>query len=135
MKGFFAWLMSMHDGRPPAATFAEGQQALMVKLLARCGIVATILVIAIAGFLGFLIIGDAGPELQKLCVYGLLGVIVLYGLTNFAIVLSFAVGGPVGRIDLEATRNGIKAGASKAASPGQVTTTTETVVTPQGSSQ
>jgi hypothetical protein len=38
------FITNWHSGRPPASTFAEGQQALMVKLLARCGIVCTAIV-------------------------------------------------------------------------------------------
>jgi hypothetical protein len=112
-KRFCNWLFTMHDGEPPATTFAEGQQALMVKLLGRCGIVATFIVVLLAGFLVYLIGWDGPKELQRLALWGLLGVIALYGLTNLCIVLSFAVGGPVGRIDLEATRQGFKVGASQ----------------------
>ena len=114
MKAFWValmlWIRTLHDGRPEATTFAEGQQALMIKLLARCGIVATIIVL---GLVAILIWGGFDPKNERLIIYVMAGVIALYGLTNLAIVLSFAVGGPVGRIDLEATRNGIKAGASK----------------------
>lgn len=105
-----AWVLGMHDGRPPAETFAEGQQALMVKLLARCGIGATLIVLTGAAIL---IWGGWSDAHERLVIYVLAGVIGLYGLTNLLIVLSFAVGGPVGRIELEATRNGVKAGASK----------------------
>lgn len=104
------WIAAFHDGRPAATTFAEGQQSLMVKLLARCGIVATAIVLIGSAIL---IWGGFSPANERLIIYVLAGVIGLYGLTNLAIVLSFAVGGPVGRIDLEATRNGFKAGASK----------------------
>lgn len=104
------WLRTLHDGTPPATNFAEGQQALMLKLLARCGIVCTILVMILCSVL---IWGKWSDSHQQIIIYILAGVIGLYGLTNLAIVLSFAVGGPVGRIDLEATRNGFKAGASK----------------------
>lgn len=107
---FCVWLKTLHDGRPDATTFAEGQQALMIKLLARAGIAATGIVL---GLVGILIWGGFDPKHQQLVIYIMAGVIGLYGLTNLAVVLSFAVGGPVGRIDLEATRNGIKAGASK----------------------
>ncbi len=109
-RRLFSFVLTMHDGQPPATTFAEGQQALMVKLLARCGIVATIIVCALTFWLIF---GTHDPANQRLILWFIAGVIGLYGLTNLAIVLSFAVGGPVGRIDLEATRNGFKAGASK----------------------
>lgn len=110
---FIAWLAGLHDGRPPATNFAEGQQALMVKLLARCGIAATLIVL---GLVGILIWGGFAPANERLVIWIMAGVIAVYALTNLAIVLSFAVGGPVGRIDLEATRNGIKAGASKESS-------------------
>jgi hypothetical protein len=112
-EAFKAWLLGLHDSRPPATTFAEGQQSLMVKLLARCGIGATAITV---GLTLWLIFGTHAPANQRLILWIIAGVIGLYGLTNLAIVLSFAVGGPVGRIDLEATRNGIKAGASKDAS-------------------
>lgn len=98
---------------PPATTFAEGQQALMVKMLSRAGIAATVIVVGLAGFLVYLIVTKTAPALQSLAAYGLLGVAGLYGLINLIVAISFSVGGPVGRIDLEATRNGIKAGASK----------------------
>lgn len=114
IQRFLAWFRDLlaywHESRPAATTFAQGQQALMVKLLARCGIVATALVIALVGIL---IWGGWEARHQRLVIYIMAGVVGLYGLTNLAIVLSFAVGGPVGRIDLEATRNGFKAGASK----------------------
>jgi hypothetical protein len=107
---FCLWLRTLHDGRPEATTFAEGQQALMIKLLARCGIGATLIVMA---GISVLVWGGFNTANERLIIYVMAGVIGLYGLTNLAIVLSFAVGGPVGRIDLEATRNGLKAGASK----------------------
>lgn len=119
MRTFFTWAATALAGLfnpailPPATTFAEGQQALMVKMLSRAGIAATVVVIALAGFLVFLIVTGTAPELRELAAYGLLGVAALYGLINLIVALSFSVGGPVGRIDLEATRNGIKAGASK----------------------
>jgi hypothetical protein len=112
-NSFWSWIGAMHDGRPPAETFAEGQQALMIKLLARCGIVATIIVI---GLCALLIWGNWDKSNERLIIYILAGVVGLFGLTNLTIVFSFAVGGPVGRIDLEATRQGIKAGASKSSS-------------------
>lgn len=107
---FLSWLGGLHEGRPPATNFAEGQQALMVKLLARCGIGATALVVALCAWLIF---WPHSSQQERLILYILAGVIAVYALTNLCIVLSFAVGGPVGRIDLEATRNGFKAGASK----------------------
>jgi hypothetical protein len=104
------WLRTLHDGRPEATTFAEGQQALMIKLLARAGIAATGIVL---GLVGILIWGGFASAHERLIIYIMAGVIGLYALTNLAVVLSFAVGGPVGRIDLEATRQGIKLGANK----------------------
>jgi hypothetical protein len=122
---FCVWLRTLHDGRPEATTFAEGQQALMLKLLARCGIVCTLLVVSLCAIL---IWGGWNATHQRLIIYVLAGVIAFYALTNLAIVLSFAVGGPVGRIDLEATRNGIKAGASKESSNAFVPTADPVVV-------
>lgn len=119
IRNFFAYCALALGGifnpaiLPPATTFAEGQQALMVKMLSRAGIGASAIVVGLSVFLGYLIIADTAPNLRELCVYGLLGVGVFYGLINIVVALSFSVGGPVGRLDLEATRNGLKAGVSK----------------------
>lgn len=111
MKSLIKWVVSFldHNSLPPAGTFAEGQQALMVKLLARAGIACTAIVL---GLVAVLIWGDWAPANERLIIWIMAGVVALYGITNLAIVLSYAVGGPVGRIDLEATRNGLKAGIS-----------------------
>jgi hypothetical protein len=99
-----------HDSRPPASPFAEGQQGLMVKLLARCGIACTATVWTLAIVL---IRGDWSATEQHFILEILGGIVGLYGLTNLAVVVSFSIGGPVGRIDLEATRQGFKLGAAK----------------------
>lgn len=111
LVAFIAWVAGWlaHDSHPPATTFAEGQQAIMVKRLALAGIGATAIVL---GIVAVLVLGVWADANERLILYIIAGVAGLYGLTNLAIVLSFAVGGPVGRIDLEATRNGIKAGVS-----------------------
>lgn len=82
----------------------------MVKLLARCGIACTFTVWVLAAVL---IRGDWPAEEQHFILEILAGVVGLYGLTNLAVVVSFSIGGPVGRIDLEATRQGFKLGAAK----------------------
>lgn len=98
------------EPRPPATTFAEGQQALMVKLLARSGMASTIIVLAV---LAVLIWAVASPPQERLVIYIMAGVIAAYALANMVVIVSFSIGGPVGRIDLEATRNGLKMGAAK----------------------
>lgn len=99
-----------HESRPPADTFAEGQQALMVKLLARAGIAATAIVLLLVGLLIFL---HWAPANERLILYTIGGVLAAYALANLLVIVSFSIGGPVGRIDLEATRQGLKVGASK----------------------
>lgn len=104
------WIAGWHASLPPATTFAEGQQALMVKLLARAGIAATFIVL---GLVAILIWGEWSDANERLIIYIMAGVIAAYCLANLAVLVSFSIGGPVGRIDLEATRNGVKIGASK----------------------
>jgi hypothetical protein len=60
-----------------------------------------------------LIRGDWPATEQHFILEILGGIVGLYGLTNLAVVVSFSIGGPVGRIDLEATRQGFKLGAAK----------------------
>ena len=98
------------EPRPPADTFAEGQQALMVKLLAWAGIGATAFVLGLVGLLTW---GGWNPGNERLIIYILAGVVGLYALANLLVIISFSIGGPVGRIDLEATRQGLKVGATK----------------------
>jgi hypothetical protein len=95
---------------PPASTFAEGQQALMVKLLAWAGIGATAIVL---GLVGLFVWGGWSPANERLILYIMAGVVAAYALANLLVIVSFSIGGPVGRIDLEATRNGLKLGANK----------------------
>jgi hypothetical protein len=104
------FIRQWNESRPPAATFAEGQQALMVKLLARCGIACTLMVCALAAVV---ILGHWPAAEQHFILEILGGIVGLYGLTNLAVVVSFSIGGPVGRLDLEATRQGFKLGAAK----------------------
>lgn len=110
LKSIWQTVTEWHNSRPPASTFAEGQQSLMVKLLARCGIACTLTVWALAAVL---IKGNWPPAEQHFILEILGGIVGIYGLTNLAVVVSFSIGGPVGRIDLEATRQGFKLGAAK----------------------
>lgn len=109
-SAFWNAVTRWHDSLPPAATFAEGQQALMVKLLARAGIAATAIVLALVALLIFL---HWAPANERLILYIIAGVLAAYALANLVVIVSFSIGGPVGRIDLEATRQGLKVGASK----------------------
>lgn len=117
------------DSKPPATTFAEGQQALMIKLLVRGNVIGTLIVL---GGCGLLIWGHWSAEQERLIIYILAGVIGIYALANLATTFGFLVGGPVGRIDLEASRAGFKAGVSdKEVRPAPVVTTeTKTTVAP-----
>jgi hypothetical protein len=110
LEKLWAFIREWNESRPPATTFAEGQQALMVKLLARAGIACTLMVVALA----IVLIRGHWPASEQHFILEILGgIVALYGLTNLAVVVSFSIGGPVGRLDLEATRQGFKLGAAK----------------------
>jgi hypothetical protein len=79
---------------PPPASFTDGQRALALYMLFGAGIVCTL--IAVGALLIVWIGGwNPGTEAQRLSIIGwaLLGALVGMG----AVIVSLAIGGPVGR--------------------------------------
>lgn len=96
MKSLLRWLRSLLSPYtlPRPTTFAEGQRAAMVWMLLGAGMVTTLLAF-VALFIVWRGGWPAGTEEQRLTIIGwaLLGALAGMG----AVIVSLAIGGPVGR--------------------------------------
>jgi hypothetical protein len=91
---------------PPAGTFAEGQRALSLWLMAAAGVFQAVIAV---GIVSVLVWGHWGPTQQEKIVsilgWSLIGANILQGL----VIGGLLVGGPVGRFSIDASKEGLKA--------------------------
>lgn len=109
---------------PPPGTFAEGQRAVALWLMAAAGVFAGIMVCAI---IALLVWGGWAPANERLILYIIAGALGGFVVSMIAVILALAVGGPVGRFKMDAGRQGVGfdlSGDQAGAAP-TVTTTTE----------
>jgi len=91
---------------PPPATFAEGQRAVALWCMSAAGIFCGL---GLAGIILLLWLGGwtVASEPQRITCISLMG--AGFPLGMIAVVLALAVGGPVGRFKLAASRDGVSA--------------------------
>lgn len=89
---------------PPPTTFAEGQRALMVWLMAGAGVFAGIMVCAM---IALFIWGGWAPANERLILFILAGALAGFVTSMIAVIIAMAVGGPVGRFKTSVTKDGV----------------------------
>lgn len=116
--------MQIVPNLPAPTTFAEGQRAIALWFMAAAGVFAGILIVAI---LCVLIWGGWPSYLYRLIIYVIAGGMAGFIISMIAVILALAVGGPVGRFRVSATRSGADFDLSDKDddTPAKVTTTTE----------
>lgn len=107
---------------PPPTSFAEGQRALALWLMAAAGVFAGVMVCAI---IALLVWGGWSPTNERLILYIIAGAMAGFVVSMIAVILALAVGGPVGRFKLEASKSGASFDLTDRDQPPTVTTTTE----------
>ena len=112
---------------PPPQTFAEGQRAIALWLMAAAGMFAGIMIVAI---LSVLIWGGWPDTLYRLILYIIAGAMAGFVISMVAVILALAVGGPVGRFRVSADRHGASFDVDDKDTPAAVVTTTTAVSTP-----
>lgn len=111
---------------PSPSTFAEGQRAIALWLMASAGIfcgIGTIMVILLFWLGGW----SSASEHQRLLYIVLIA--ITYPLGCISVILALAVGGPVGRFKMDANRGGVGFDLS-GDQPAATVTTTTAVTTP-----
>jgi len=106
---------------PPSTTFAEGQRKLFGILAALAGVLYGLAALVAATIVVW---GDWPPELAKLRLIILWSALGGAIIGSIAVTLGLLVGGPVGRIDIEATKDGAKLSALDDAAAAAVSATT-----------
>lgn len=107
---------------PAPESFAEGQRALALWLMSAAGMFAGVMVCAI---IALLVWGGWAPANERLILYIIAGALAGFVISMIAVILALAVGGPVGRFRVDASRNGVGFDLSDDKSSPTVTTTTE----------
>lgn len=91
---------------PPPTTFAEGQRALFGWLVAAAGVFAGLCAIGMVATLSIIIFGGYAPGQERL-------VLIIFGcslggfiIAMITVIIALAVGGPVGRFSVKASKDG-----------------------------
>lgn len=93
------------SSQPPASTFAEGQRALMVKLMAAAGMFFCLCAIGMV----FIIWKGQWPVSLRGDQLNWLGIALVLFLTgSLGVIFALAIGGPVGKFSGKATKDGLE---------------------------
>lgn len=111
---------------PSPGTFAEGQRAIALWAMILAGMFAGVMICAI---LAVLIWGGWPVYLYRLIIYVIAGALAGFVISMVAVILALAVGGPVGRFKMDASRSGVGFDLS-GDQPAATVTTTTAVTTP-----
>lgn len=111
---------------PPPTSFAEGQRALALWLMSAAGVFAGVMVCAI---IALLVWGGWSPSNERLILYIIAGAMAGFVVSMIAVIVALAVGGPVGRFKIDASRQGVGFDVS-GDQPAATVTTTTAVTTP-----
>lgn len=108
---------------PPPVTFEDGQRKLYGLLMAGAGVAYSIAVLC---GVALVVWGTWPADLAKLRLLILAGAIGGGTIGSIAVTLALAVGGPVGRFSIEASKDGAKLSAEDHSSGVTATTTLTT---------
>lgn len=111
---------------PPPTDFAQGQRALALWLMSAAGMFAGVMICAI---IALLVWGGWSPANERLILYIVAGALAGFVVSMIAVILALAVGGPVGRFKMDASRSGVGFDLS-GDQPAATVTTTTAVTTP-----
>lgn len=113
--------------KPQPQTFAERLRGMMSWMLFGAGVACTAIAVSTLGIV-WLGHWPAGTEHQRLSIigWGLLGALAGMG----AVIVSLAIGGPVGRFKASVGRGGVDLDASDKDEPSSPSVTTTTTVKP-----
>lgn len=89
---------------PPPDTFAEGQRAIALWLMAAAGMFAGIMIVAIIALLTW---GGWSLRNEHTIILIIGGALAGFSFSMIAVILALAVGGPVGRFHADASRSGV----------------------------
>src|SRR4051812_25647777 len=110
---------------PPPTSFAEGQRAIALWLMAAAGVFAGIMIVAIIALLTW---GGWSVDNEHTIILIIGGALAGFAFSMIAVILALAVCGPVGRFHADASRSGVgfDLGAKDDQAPKPtITTTTE----------
>lgn len=94
---------------PPPTTFAEGQRKLY-GIAAACAGICFALAVLVGGWI--VVFGDWGAGLVKAQLYILAGLLAAGCLNTTIVLIGLLVGGPVGRINVKASKESVELDAS-----------------------
>lgn len=114
---------------PYPTNFEQGQRKLFGLAMIGSGLFAGAVGLGLVGFVG--VLAFKFPDHRELLIYGILGALGAYFLMQSIVMISMAVGGPVGRFKVSATKEGASLEATGDGEPVVSTTTTTTVSTPE----
>lgn len=88
---------------PPPTTFAETQRAIALWLMSAAGMFAGVMIV---GIIALLVWGGWAPANERLILYIIAGALAGFVVSMIAVILALAVGGPVGRFTVNASKSG-----------------------------